>query len=440
MSRIYIETYGCAFNVADGEAMAAILEREGFDIAGRAEDADAVVLNTCTVKNRTWNDFKKRLNQLRDGARAGAPAVILAGCIPPTHTHDPSIAGMAAIGPDMIGQIGEVVAKALAGKYVQFVRRTGREGDDCERARMPARRRNPLVEILPISRGCLSHCSFCQTRLARGRLLSFRRADLLERARRAVGEGVREIWIASQDTGAWGKDTGESLPELLRELCAIEGDFRIRLGMSSPLWIYEKLNEYLDALESPKMFKFLHVPAQSGSDRVLAHMKRGNTAAQFEEIARAFAARLPDGTLMTDIIVGYPTETDEDFEETMGLIERRGIGMVNRSRYSRRPGTSAAALAPLASQIVLERSVRLEILARRLAREWHRKFIGRREKALTADWRGNATLAHNDAYRPVFVEGKLKLGEWVEVEHIAAADYHLKARSAKSERSVRSTA
>lgn len=427
-TRIFIETYGCAFNVADGEAMAAILEGAGFELAARAEEADAVVLNTCTVKNRTWNDFKKRLNELRDGACAGGPAVILAGCIPPAHQHDPLIAGVAAIGPDTIARIGEVVAEALAGNRVQHVRRSREEGDFGERARMPARRRNPLVEILPISRGCLSHCSFCQTRLARGRLKSFRRKDLLERARRAVGEGVREIWITSQDTGAWGKETGESLPELLGEICAIEGDFRIRLGMSSPIWIHENLGEYLDAIANEKMFKFLHVPVQSGSDRVLEHMKRDNTAAQFEEIARAFAARFPEGTFMTDLIVGYPTESDADFEETMRLIERCAIGMVNRSRYSRRPGTSAAALTPLPSEVVLERSVRLENLVRGLARAWHERLVGKKEIVLTAEWRGKETLAHNEAYRPVFVDGKLDLGEWVAVEHIAAADYHLKAR------------
>lgn len=427
-ARIYIETYGCAFNVADGEAMAAVLEREGFEIAIQAEDADAVVLNTCTVKNRTWNDFKKRLSGLRDAARSGGPAVILAGCVPPTHLNDPLIAGVAAIGPDTIGQIGEVVAEALAGNHVQRVRRNRSDGDDCERARMPARRRNPLVEILPISRGCLSHCSFCQTRIARGRLHSFRRGDLTERARKSVDEGVREIWITSQDTGAWGKDAGESLPELLNELCAIEGDFRIRLGMSNPIWIHERLNEYLDAVAHAKVFKFLHVPVQSGSDRVLAHMRRDNTAAQFEEIARAFAERFPDGTFMTDLIVGYPTESDEDFEETMRLVERCGIGMVNRSRYSRRPGTSAATLAPLAPEVVLERSLRLEKVVRRIAREWHEKFVGRKEKVLTAEWRDRATLAHNEAYRPVFIEGKFDLGKWLEVEHIAAADYHLRAR------------
>ncbi len=426
-ARVFIETHGCAFNVADGEAMAALLEGAGFRIAASADAADAVVLNTCTVKNRTWLDFKKRLAALRDGTRAGGPAVILAGCIPPTHAHDPLVACLPAIGPDTIAQIAEVVAAALAGQSLRILRR--RDADPCARATLPSRRRNPLVEILPISRGCLSHCSFCQTRLARGRLHSFRRADLVARARAAVGAGVREIWVTSQDTGAWGRDSGDSLPDLLGELCAIDGDFRIRLGMSSPIWIHESLDACLDALALPKMFRFLHVPVQSGSDRVLAHMKRGNTAAQFEAVARAFARRFPDGTFMTDAIVGYPTETDEDFAATLRLIERCGIGMVNRSRYSRRPGTTAAALAPLASEIVLDRSVRLEHMARSIARAWHERRVGRRERVLAAEWRGDSTLAHNEAYRPVLVEGLFDLGAWVGVTHVAAADYHFKSRA-----------
>lgn len=425
--RIHIETYGCAFNVADGEAMAALLERAGFCIVDAAADADAVVLNTCTVKDRTWNSFRQRLSDLRDAARAGGPAVILAGCVPPVYARDELIAGLPAIGPDTIDRIAEVVEAALDGKILSRIRD---RHDPAGRARLPVRRRNPLVEILPISRGCLSACSFCQTRLARGRLRSFPRGDVMERARRAVGEGVREIWVTSQDAGAWGRDRGERLPGLLAELCGIDGDFRVRLGMSSPAWICEDPNGYLDALAHPKMFKFLHAPLQSGSDRVLADMKRGNTAAQFEAIARAFTERFPDGTFMTDVIVGYPTETEEDFGETMALLERCGIGMVNRSNFSGRPGTAAARLEPLPPGGVLDRSLRLEKLVRAIARAWHERRIGRREPVLPIEHRGKATLAHNAAYRPVFIEGRLGLGEWVEVGHVAAADYHLKSKIA----------
>lgn len=428
MPRVHIETYGCAFNVADGESMAAILELEGYQIADRADAADAVVLNTCTVKNKTWNDFKKRLGELRSGANNGGPKIVLAGCIPRAHEHDPLIADLPAIGPDTIHRIGEVVGEALAGNAPKHVRWNKKERELETRALLPSRRRNPLVEILPISRGCLSACSFCQTRLARGKLKSFRRADLLERARRAIDDGVREIWLTSQDAGAWGQDSGDSLPDLLHQLCEIKGDFRIRLGMSSPNWIYEKLSDYLDALTHEKMFKFLHAPVQSGSDRVLAHMKREGTAAQFEEVACAFTARFPEGTFMTDLIVGYPTETDEDFEQTLQLIERCGIGMVNRSRYSRRPGTSAATLPSLPSDVVLDRSVRLEKLVRGIARVWHQKLVGKTERVLTAEQRGKTTLAHNEAYRPVFIEGILPLGAWFTVTHLSAADYHLKSR------------
>ncbi len=407
--------------------MAGVLEREGFAIADAPERADVIVINSCTVKDRTWHHFRQRLADLRAAARAGlGPAPVVAGCVPPAHGSDPLLEGLALIGPDSVGRVAEAVRAALAGAAPRLLR--GEPG--VGRASLPARRRNPLVEILPIASGCLSACTFCQTRLARGRLRSFAPGELVARARRAVAEGAREIWLTAQDTGAWGRELGLALPGLLREICAIEGDIRVRLGMSSPRWVHERLPEYLDALAHPRMFRFLHVPLQSGSERVLAAMRRDGSAEQFEQVARAFAARFPEGTLMTDIIVGYPTETEADFEATLALLGRLGVGIVNRSRFSPRPGTAAARLDSLPAALVTERSRRLEALVRPLARAWHERRVGTRARVLTIERaRRGATLAHDDGYRPIFLAGDPPLGAWLEVEITAAADYHLKGRA-----------
>lgn len=434
MSRIAvcIETYGCSFNVSDGEVLAGILAREGYELVTCPDEADVIILNTCTVKDRTYWEFEKRFGYLKKAAAEGSgPRVILTGCIPKAYERTELLAGVSALGPDALRRIGEVVRETLAGRTIQFLGGTAPDQAEVDRPNLPVRRHNPTVEILPIAAGCLSACSFCQTRLARGRLTSFRPADILQRARQAVAEGVRELWVTAQDTGAYGKDCNYPLPRLLGQLCELEGDFRIRLGMSSPIWIWEDLKDYLEALAHPRMFRFLHVPVQSGSDCVLKAMKRGNTAAQFIAICDAFHERFPEGLLMTDVIVGFPGEGERDFAQTLELLERSRPAAINRSKFSARPGTAAAKMKALASNVVSERSLRLNETALRLARSFNEPLLGRRERVLTGEiMRNGAMMAHNDAYRPVILPETLPLGSWVEVEYAEMGDYHLKGRLA----------
>lgn len=432
--RIHIETYGCAFNFSDGEALSGLLREAGYEIVADPDCADAIIVNTCTVKDRTFLNFRKRFDRLRAASEAGeGPRVIVSGCIPKAYRKAPWLEGVSMIGPDTLESIGDVVAATLEGRDVQILRAEREQLS--RRARLPAERRNPVIEILPISRGCLSACTFCQTRLARGRLASFRPIDIVEQARRAVGEGVRELWVTSQDTGAYGKDIDYSLARLLRQLCELPGDdpFRIRLGMTSPIWIYEDLEAILDVLEHPRMFKFMHVPVQSGSDAVLEAMKRGNTVAQYEALCEAFLARFPEGTLMTDIIAGFPGESARDFEATLDLLRRIPHAAVNRSRFSPRPGTPAAAMPQLPSATVSERSNRLNELVREQARHFHHALVGRCETVLTAEHKkAGTTLAHNASYRPIVLEGDWELGQWVQVRYTSASDFHLKATPARN--------
>jgi len=424
---VFIETYGCSFNVADGEAMAGVLAQAGYQVVGSSARADVIVLNTCTVKDRTYWEFEKRLRELKaQAARGAGPQLVVAGCIAKAYERTDLLDGVATLAPDTVAQVARVVGEALAGRALKAMRPGAGQDPAAGRALLPVRRRQPNVEILPIASGCLSACSFCQTRLARGRLRSFRPEDLVGRARRALAEGVKEIWITAQDTGAYGRDLGTSLPKLLRRICTLEGDFRVRLGMSSPIWIREDLEETLDVLGHPKMFRFLHVPVQSGSDRVLRAMRREGTAAQWIEIAEAFSRRYPEGALLTDIIVGFPGEEEEDFAATLAMLERARPAAVNRSKFSARPGTAAARLKPLASQTLSERSLRAAEVIRRLARAWNERRLGGRGRVLTSENKPNATtLAHNEAYRPVILPGPLPPGVWVDVEYTEMSDFNL---------------
>ncbi len=428
-NKVYIETYGCSFNVADGEAMAGVLDRAGHRLVDQPDAADVIILNTCTVKDRTFRNFEKRFRGLREAARSGSgPQVVLAGCIPKAHERSDMFEGVSSIGPDTIDRLDEVVRETAAGRVAQRLRRSSNEPAEPDRLRLPSLRRNPLVEVLPISSGCMSACGFCQTRLARGRLRSFPPGDILRKVHQAVEEGVREIWLTSQDTGAYGKDCDWPLPRLLRRICEIEGDFRVRLGMSSPQWIEQDLEAYLDAFEHPRMFRFLHVPVQSGSRRVLEEMRRGHGVGEFERVCDGFRARFPDACLMTDVIAGFPTERDEDFEATLDLLARVRPAAVNRSKFSPRPGTAAARLRALPDHVLTERSRRLDATVRGLAHAYHRQWVGRSERVLTFEYKNErTTLAHNRCWRPVVLEGRHALAQWVEVQYTGAGDFHLLA-------------
>ncbi|MCX7012643.1 MAG: tRNA (N(6)-L-threonylcarbamoyladenosine(37)-C(2))-methylthiotransferase [Candidatus Sumerlaeota bacterium] len=419
---VFIETYGCAFNVSDSEALEGLLTRAGWRIARRADSADVVVLNSCTVKDRTFLDFKKRLAELRAHERAmGRPAVVVAGCVPKANPRDPELLDAVCIGPMNLEAIVEAAEAALARRPL---RKIGRGAE--ERLQLPSIRRNPAVEILPINQGCLSACSFCQTRLARGRLASYPIRDIVERVKKAAAEGVREIWLTSQDTGAYGADLGASLPDLLEALAAVEGDFRVRLGMSSPQWVHHDLQRLLDVFESPRFYQFLHVPVQSGDDRVLRAMGRENTVAQFEEVCAAFRGRFPQIALWTDVIAGFPTETDEEFERTLELLRRTRPATVNRSRFAPRPGTLAARMPQLPSRVVSQRSRRLARLVEEISfaslSEW-------------ANWQGEAwvseikragsAVARNFAYRPIVLRGRFRPGQRVRVRVVGHTVFHL---------------
>lgn len=420
MASIYIETYGCAFNISDSEALGGVLTQAGFSIVESEDEADVVVLNSCTVKDRTYLDFQKRLKSLRSHNGTG-PAVVVAGCVPKANPGEPLLEGVVQIGANNLSEISEAVHSALRNRPFRQL-----EPRDEDRVRMAGRRRNPAIEILPINQGCLSACAFCQTRLARGRLHSFPLAEIVERARRAIGEGVREVWLTSQDTGAYGADIGACLPQLLQALISLEGDFKIRLGMSSPQWIRRDLAALLDLYQSPRLYQFLHIPVQSGDGRVLHAMKRGHSVADYEESCNAFVDRSPDMAIWTDIIAGFPTETDEEFEHSLDLVRRTRPATINRSRFSPRPGTVAAQMPQWPSAVITRRSQRLNRVVESISRQNLRRWIGWEGEVLVSEIKkAGSVVCRNHAYRPVVLQGQFQAGQKIKVRILDSTTYHL---------------
>lgn len=189
-----------------------------------------------------------------------------------------------------------------------------------------------MVEIIPLSTGCLGSCTYCKTRHARGKLGSYDPDAIVERARTAIEEGVMEIWLTSEDTGAYGRDIGTSLPELLKKLIGIMPKHTmLRVGMTNPPYILEHLQAMADILNHPNVYSFLHVPVQAGNNNVLDKMNREYLIEEFMEVCDFLIEKVPDMTIATDIICGFPTETSEDFEDTLKLVEKYKFPVLNIS-------------------------------------------------------------------------------------------------------------
>jgi len=327
--KIGLETFGCTANLGDTMKLRALLQAEGHTIVPE-EEADVVVVNTCTVTKRTELNVLKRLKALRDAGKQ----VVVAGC-------------MAAAQPDLVQRLlGEAVPLLTPAELSASYERS------------PELAFDGVVCAIPIATGCMGTCTYCIVKQARGELRSYRPETILEAVRGAVAHGAKELRLTAQDCSAYGceHERGVKLPQLLDLITALDGDFRVRVGMMKPDTVSPLLDELLDAFESEKIFKFFHLPVQAGSDKVLREMNRHYTVAEFVGLVKRIRERFPDCTLCTDFIIGFPTESTADFHASVQLLELLRPEKVNATRYSPRPGTEAAKLKDLLDREKKERS------------------------------------------------------------------------------------
>jgi threonylcarbamoyladenosine tRNA methylthiotransferase CDKAL1 len=349
MKRVYSEVYGCPSNIADCEMTLGLLKQNGFEIADSPEKADLNIIFTCIVKTPTEQRMIRRIQEL---VKLGNP-LIVAGCMPKVEQR--VIEGIAPnasmLGPKSIDRIVDAAKDTLNGEKVILT-------TDSQKPKlcMPRVRKNEKVGIVEISNGCLSSCIYCIVKFARGRLQSYPVENIVEEVQSAVDNECTEIWLTSQDNGCYGLDIGNNLPKLLNEVCKVPGDFTIRVGMMNPTHAKGMIDELIEAYKNEKVQKFLHLPVQSGSDSVLEAMRRGYTIEDFADIVKKFRETFPNLTLSTDIIVGFPTESDEDFQATLDLLEKLRPQKVNISKFGARPGTDAARMERLSVETVNERS------------------------------------------------------------------------------------
>lgn len=342
--KVFIKTFGCELNRADSEVIAGLVSKAGFELVDSLEKADVVIVNSCGVKLPTQNKVLSYIEKVPKSKK-----LVVGGCLPKMLNIK-----FYAPNTDLVFDNNSIT------KIVNIIKEDKSFLSDKKESRinLPIVRIKKEIAIIPISQGCLgSPCSYCSVKKARGDLKSYKKEDILKQVRKAVSEGCKKIRLTAQDTGCWGKDFGEKLPDLLKSVLAVEGSFEVRLGMSNPNYVLEYLDDMVKVYKSPKMKKFLHIPVQSGSDKVLEDMKRKYVVDDFKKIVTRFRKEIPDICIATDIIVGFPTETVEDFNKTVEIVKEVKPEVLNLSKFCPRPDTVASNMKQLLSQEVKRRSV-----------------------------------------------------------------------------------
>lgn len=409
MAKFYLETFGCKFNQADSELIRKVLKEKYQEVS--ENEADFVVLVTCGVVERTERKIIKRAIQLKKRGKK----IIFAGCLPLISPRICQKVADGLIGPTNILNLLKVVEKVLKRKKTKSLKQ---KPIDKAKLRCFIIPQNTCVAIVPISEGCLSNCSYCATKFAKGKLRSFDQKEILENIKLALNSGAKEIQLTSQDLAIYGLDQGKFLlPELLKEISKIEGDFRIRLGMMNPLFAKKIFGKILKIMESEKIYKFLHLPLESGDDRVLKAMKRGYSVKDFLEIVEEFRKKFKNPMLATDIICGFPTETKDAFENTVRAIKKIKPDILHIFRYSKREGTEAAKLKDLPDKIKKERSRILTKVWFEILKEKNKKYLGKKFDALITEKRGKTLLARLLSYKAVVLQ-EGNLGNFVKVKII----------------------
>lgn len=360
---MYLETFGCAHNISDGEYMKGLLTEYGYEMVSKDKKSNAAiwVINSCTVKDPSQAAFMR----LVDEGKQTGKGVVVTGCVPQADRTLKGLEEVSMLGVTQIEKIVSVVEETAKGNVVKLLKKN----PTLPRLDLPKIRKSRLVEIIPISTGCLGSCTYCKTKHARGKLGSYSIQVLSERLRTVLQSEVTEVWLASEDTGAYGIDLSTNISTLLRTLTTVmeaNGNYpaqgihkMLRIGMTNPPYILAHLDVVAECLNHPNVFKFLHIPVQSGSNSVLNDMRREYTVEEFKRVCDYLLKYVPHVTIATDIICGFPGETEEDFEQTMKLVEAYKFPVLNISKFYARPGTPAAKMKKVKTDIAKARSTRL---------------------------------------------------------------------------------
>ena len=425
MTKVYVQTHGCSANLVESEAMMGLLTKAGMHIVDEMEYSDVNIINICTVKGPSvpLREIRKFTEQFPD------KKLIVAGCI--TKDIIPQIrkinqnAGL--INTHNVHRIVEAVEESLQGNILEALTQ-----ERPLKVNLPKIRTNKVIGIVPIASGCDDFCTYCSVKLIKGNIFTYPEAYVVNEVKKNIEQGCKEIWLTSQDNGAYGLDTGErKLAVLLNEILDnVEGDYKIRLGMINPRHVMSMIDDLIKIYQDDRMFKFLHIPIESGNNEILGKMKRKYSVHDFKEMVDRFRRYVKNITIASDMIVGFPTETELQFQDSLHLIQDVKPDILNIARFSARPNTAAARMEQLPGSIKKERSRALTELFTTLALKQNKKWIGWQGKIIIDEvGKNNTWIGRNFAYKPVIVKGNFNLGDEVGVDIKDATTYDLRANA-----------
>ncbi len=402
MAKIFVEAFGCSASFADSEMISGLILNGGHTLVEDSSDSDLNIVVTCSVKDATANKMIHRIKSLK------SKPLVVAGCLPKAEkeTVEKFTENASLLGPNSLGKTLQVIDSTLSGQ-----KQIALEDSDLSKVGLPKVRLNPVVGIVEIASGCMSECTFCQTKLSKGDLSSYRLGDIVRQVKTEINDGCKEVWLTSTDNGCYGFDIGTDLPSLVNAVAEIPEEFMVRVGMMNPMYMPRIKEELLKSFDIDKVFKFLHIPVQSGSDKVLNDMKRGHTVGTYREIVNKAKQRFGDFTISTDVIVGFPSETEEDFQKTVDLLDETRPDVVNLSRYSARPGTEAAEWEQIDVAEVKRRSKIIFDQINKISLENNQKWIGWTGKVLFDEKTDEGIKGRNFAYKPIFVQDGVDIGQ-----------------------------
>jgi MiaB-like tRNA modifying enzyme len=411
--KFYFESYGCTMNQGEAKIMEDMVRARGHDIVSE-EESEVLVLVTCTVIETTELRMLKRLKELTKTGKM----VVVAGCMASVQKDDilKSNPDALILTPQYLKDMGKVADILAIGDEKVEPEMRGK-GSDIKSA----------DAIIPISSGCLGSCTYCITKLARGNLQSHNPDILIMSMKKVLSEGFKEIRLTSQDTAAYGADIEYDLATLLKDIGELKGEFRVRVGMMNPENVKQILKPMIDSYSDPRVYKFIHLPVQSGNERILADMGRRYTVPEYFQVVDEFRKAYPILTLSTDVIAGFPGESDSDFEDTVDLIKKLQPNILNITRFSPRPQTLAKDMEDrIPSRIAKERSRELTQVHFEISRKINSKFVGNKERILVTEvGKPGSMMGRTDSYLPVVVKESLPLCQFVDVEITESKDTYL---------------
>ncbi len=416
--KFFLQTYGCKSNQADSEIIRGVLLKKFQEVSEK--EADFVVINSCGVIQKTENKIIRKIKSLKKNKKK----IILAGCLPLINSKVKDMVE-GVIGPEDLLRINEVALEILREKKTIKISKRKINKAKCYPQR--AIDKNSCVAIVPISEGCMGNCSYCATKFARGKLKSYKIEDILKEIQYFLERGVKEIHLTSQDLGCFGLDRKSlELPMLLNEILKIDKEFKIRLGMANPSFVKPIIKPLINILKKEKVYKYLHIPVQSGSDKILRLMKRGYRADDFREMVFLLRREIPEITIVTDFIAGFPQETGEDFQESVKLIKETKPNIINITKFSPRKNTEASKLKDLPERIKTERSRFLNLISEKIKLDDQNKYLGKTFKKILIAKEGkySTLIARLPNFKAVILKNG-KLGEWVDVKIVGYRDNYL---------------